>query len=350
MRILIIGGGIIGLSIGWQLARHGRHVEIFERDVIGKEASWAAAGMLAPYSEISFEDDLNLQLGCKGLALYSQFLNELHEDTKIDLSLENQGTLYVGIGCDDRVFLERLFHEIKRKNHLVKWLSAIEAREKEPLLSPHVSTALWIPNETHIHNRKLLESLKKAFHNRGGILHEHCPVERLWIHQGCLKGLWTTVPIAGECVINAAGAWTDIIHKKSSRPIYPNKGQILTLSIPAGMTLNYMIRTPRVYLVPKHDGSLRVGATSEEVGFDKSITAGAVLKLLQAAYEVVPCIASMILKEIEAKLRPASFDNLPSVGKTELKGYFRAAGHGRSGILLAPYTAYEMVKKLCKSE
>jgi glycine oxidase len=350
MRTLIIGGGIIGLSIGWQLARRRKHVEIFEKALVGKEASWAAAGMLAPYSEISNEDDSHLQLGHVSLSLYSQFLKELHEDTEIDLSLEKAGTLYVGIDCDDRAFLKRLFNDLKRKNLQVEWLSGVEAREREPLLSPRVCSAIWIPSETHIQNRKLLELLKNAFQNQGGILHEHCPVQRLWINDGCLKGLWTTKPIVGEFVVNAAGAWTDLIYMGRSHPIYPNKGQILTLSMPEKMTLNCMIRTPRIYLVPKSDGSLRVGATSEEVGFDQTVTAGAVLELLQAAFEVIPGIASMQLQEITAKLRPASFDRLPCIEETELEGYFRAAGHGRSGILLAPYTAYEMVRKLCKSE
>ena len=346
MRTLIIGGGVIGLSIGWQLVRRRRHVEIFERTTVGKEASWAAAGMLAPYSE----DDSHLQLGCMSLALYPQFLQELNEDSKIDLSLERQGTLYAGIDRDDRLFLEHLLHDLRKKSLQVEWLSGKEAREKEPLLSPRVFTALWIPSETHIQNRKLLESLKTAFQNQGGILHEHCPVQRLWIHDGCLRGLWTTEPIAGNFVINTAGAWADLIHTISSAPIYPNKGQILTLSMSAGMTLSHMIRTPRVYLVPKSDGLLRVGATSEEVGFDQTVTAGAVLGLLQAAYEVIPAIACLPLQEAEAKLRPASYDRLPCIEETELKGYFRAVGHGRSGILLAPYTAYEMVRILCKSE
>jgi glycine oxidase len=350
VRTLIIGGGVMGLSIGWQLARRQEEVEIFERAAAGKEASWAAAGMLAPYSEIGFEDDSYLQLGRLSLALYSQFLQELNEDAKIDLSLEKQGTLYVGIDRDDRLFLERLFKEIKRKNHQVEWLSGKEAREMEPLLSPRVSRAILIQSETHIQNRMLVASLKKAFQNRGGILHEHCPVHRLWIHEGRLKGVWTKEPIVGKFVINAAGAWADLIYKGSSIPIYPNKGQILTLSMSKEMALTYMIRTPRVYLVPKSDGSLRIGATSEEVGFDQTITGGGVLELLQAAFEVIPGIACMQFLEAEAKLRPASFDRLPCIEETELKGYFRAVGHGRAGILLAPYTAYEMARKLCKSD
>ncbi len=349
MHALIIGGGVMGLSIGWQLARRRWDVEIFERGSSGKEASWSAAGMLAPYSEIEFEGDQHLQLGKKSLALYPQFLQELNEDAKTDLSLEKQGTLYVGIDQDDRAFLERLFNHQKRKDLLVEWLSGRDAREMEPLLSPRVSTAIWIHSETHIQNRKLLKSLKQAFQNQGGILHENCSVKGLWEQDGYLKGLWTKEPVAGEFVINTAGAWADSIRKESLSSIYPNKGQILTLSMSKEVALAYMIRTPKVYLVPKSDGSLRIGATSEEVGFDQKVTGGGVLQLLQAAFEVVPGIACMQFREAQAKLRPTSLNRMPCIEETKLKGYFRAVGHGRAGILLAPYTAYEMVRKICKS-
>lgn len=305
MRVLIRGAGVIGLSIGWQLARQGFEVEIFDKKAAGQEASAVAAGMLAPYSE-------NLPLGKISLDLYPQFLKELSEDSKIHLTLQRTGTLYVGITSDDRRFLERLL------SPEAAWLPATSARQKEPLLSPRVTSAIWIPNEAHIQNQKLLEALKIAFETCGGVLHEHFPVDKL----------------EGPCVIDCRGAW--------SESVYPNKGQILTLAMPSGMSLNHMIRTPRVYLVAKNDGTLRVGATSEEVGFDQTVKAGAVLELLQAAYEVVPAIAQMPLQKAEANFRPASLDGLPCIdGK-------RATGHGRSGILLAPYTAYETVRKLCK--
>lgn len=350
MSTLIIGAGVIGLSIGWQLARRGIKVEIFEKGEAGKEASGTAAGMLAPYSEISCEDDQHRHLGCKSLALYPQFLQELNADAKTDLFLEKGGTLYVGLDRDDGRVLERLFVDLKKRDLPVKWLSGKETREIETLLSPRVSTGFWIPHETHIQNQKLLQSLKQAFQNLGGILHEHCAVKHLWEEKGTLKGLWTHEPVRGDNVINAAGAWAGTIHDETSVSIYPNKGQILTLSMTKELSVPYMIRTPRVYLVPKSDGTLRIGATSEEVGFDQQVTAGGILELLQAAFEVLPAIAHMPFQKAEAKLRPTSCNRLPIIEETEIKGYFHAAGHGRAGILLAPYTAYEIVRKICKSD
>lgn len=350
MRILIIGGGIVGLSVGWQLARQQMEVHLFEKSETGKEASWTAAGMLSPYSEIEFsENNPHVELGLMSLASYPQFLQELNEDAKTNLSFESSGTLYVGIDRDDRTFLERLFHSMQRKNAKVTWLSPKEAREKEPLLSPRVSSAIWIEEETHINNRNVLAALKTAFKSRGGILHEHCPVKDLWIQDESLQGIWTDKEIAGNCVINCAGAWANGFYE-SPIPIYPNKGQILTLLMSEKMTLNCMVRTPRIYLVPKSDRSLRIGATSEEMGFDRTVTGGGVLGLLQAAYEVIPEIAYMSFQAAEANLRPASFDRHPQIEETALKGYFQASGHGRAGILLAPYTAYEIVRKLCKSK
>lgn len=346
MHALIIGGGVIGLSIGWQLARLQWKVEIFERGVVGKEASWAAAGMLAPYSELGFEDEEHLRLGCKSLALYPQFLSELNRDAGSTLAFEKCGTLFVGIDRDDRHFLERLFSDKIKKGLAATWLSGKEAREKEPLLSPRITTAVWIDSETHIHNRNLLSALKLAFENRGGLLHEHCGVKGIWEQNGSLKGIKTNENVAGNLVINTAGAWADEIRKEPHLVIRPNKGQILTLAMPQNLKLSYMIRTPRVYLVPKSDHSLRIGATSEDVGFDQTVTGGAILELLQAAFEAVPSIEHMEFREAEAKLRPASFDRLPSIEETNLKGYFRAVGHGRAGILLTPYTTYEVINKI----
>lgn len=348
MKILIIGGGVMGLSIGWQLARAGFKVDIFERATSGAEASWVAAGMLAPYSEYGFEESPLLQLAEESLSLYPQFLNELNEDAKTDLTLEKAGTLYVGVNRDDHAFLECLFNTLKSKNLSASWICGKQAREMEPLLSPRITSAIWLPSETHIQNRKLLPALKKAFLKCGGILHEECSVTGLWKEGEELKGIRTQERVAGERVINTAGAWADAIREEIA-PIYPNKGQILTLFMEKTFELKSVIRTPRVYLVPKSDGSLRVGATSEERGFDKRVTGGGILELLQAAFEVVPGIAYMEFLEAQANLRPTSLDRLPSIEETTLKGYFRAVGHGRAGILLAPYTAYEIVRKICRS-
>lgn len=346
MKALIIGGGIIGLSIGWQLARLKWKVEIFDRFIVGQEASRAAAGMLAPYSELGFEDEEHLRQGCQSLALYPIFLDELNSDAGTAITLEKCGTLFVGIDRDDRKFLEHLFQNKIHKGLEITWLTGKEAREKEPLLSPRVSTAAWIASETHINNRALLSALKQAYLKHGGKLHEKCPVKCIWEENGILKGIQTSDFINGDIVVNAAGAWADKIRKEPDSSILPNKGQIVTLAMFQHLQLRHMIRTPRVYLAPKRDLSLRIGATSEDVGFNQMVTGGALLELLNAAFEIVPSIEHMQFCEAEAKLRPVTFDRLPCIEETSLKGYFRAVGHGRAGILLTPYAAYEMVNKI----
>lgn len=346
MRILIIGAGIMGLSIGWQLAKRGYKVEIFEKSLAGKGASFAAAGMLAPYAEAGFEDDEQVSLFQKSLALYPEFLQELN------LSFESTGTLYIGIDRDDRTYLEHLFKEMEQKGYPIQWISKEEALAIEPLLSPRLSAALFFPTEPQINNRHLLSALITTFQRQGGLIHEMHPVEGIWEENGTLKGILAGEKIAGDIVINAAGAWSSLIYRHAT-PIYPNKGQIVTLTMAKGMQLSHVIRTPRVYLAPKRDGQLRIGATSEKVGFDQTVTGGGLLELLKGAFEAVPSIEFMGFQEAIASLRPESNDRLPCIEETSLKNYFRTTGHGRAGILLAPYTAHQMRSliedKLCTS-
>lgn len=337
MRILIIGGGIIGLSIAWQLARRNLDVHLFEARRAGRQASWAAAGLLCPYTEALFEDEALLALSQTSLALYPQFLTDLAQDTRSPpLAFDTKGTLFVGITRDDRAFLEHLYQE--QRTFPVEWVSGQRAREIEPLLSPRVSCGVWFPQEAQIDNRALLQTLLFAFQQCGGLLHEECPIQGVWEEGGHLLGIRThsNEYISGDLAIDTTGAWSDSLR------VRPQKGQIATVQMPKELPLSHVIRTPRVYLAPKRSSLLRIGATSEEKGFDRTVTAGAILELLQAAIEVVPGIDQMELIETTAELRPMSDDRLPLIEKTSLDNYFRAVGHGRSGCLLAPYTASAM--------
>jgi len=317
MQVTIKGAGIIGLSIGWRLLRDGFEVEIFDIGKAGRGASWAAAGMLSPYAEAHFEDDALVKMGEASLTLYPQFLKEVGEDAETTITLESVGTLIVGIDKDDRAFLERLYQEKQKRNFPISWISPEEARKIEPLLTPRITTAIWLPTECQIDNRRLILALIKAFRNRGGILHEESLMQSE-------TGL----------VINARGAAAD-------PRIRPNKGQILTLFAPASLRPAHVIRSPRVYLVPKTNGSVRVGATSEEKG-SSEITAGAIRELLNAAVEIFPAVEEMSFQEAASAFRPLGLDRLPLI---EEKGNtILASGHGRAGILLAPYTAETIVK------
>jgi glycine oxidase len=312
MHVRIKGAGIIGLSIGWKLLREGYAVDIYDTGQAGRGASWAAAGMLGPYAEARVGDEALTALGEASLALYPQFLQELSEDCGRAISFESQGTLVVGIDQDDKVLLEHAFHEKAILLH------PEQAREIEPLLSPRITSALWIASEWQIDNRRLIDALIAAFVRRGGVLHEY-----------------TTLPEERSMLlINAAGSSAD-------PRIRPNKGQILTLSAPDHLRLSHVVRSPRVYLAPKSDGSLRVGASSEDVGYLSQNSAGKVRELLNDAAEIVPAMDEMPFQEALFAFRPMTEDRLPLIEEKESE--ILAAGHGRCGILLAPYTAQKVI-------
>ncbi|PIO47186.1 MAG: glycine oxidase ThiO [[Chlorobium] sp. 445] len=346
-EVAIIGGGIIGLSTAWQLARAGVEVCVLERSEAGKSASWAAAGMLAPQAEVGFEEINFLRLGQESLALYPKFLEELREDSGLDVQLDMRGTLMIALDRDDREALRREFEFRKSIGLAVEWITTSEARELEPLLSPKVTSAIWLPNDYQIDNQGLILALRKALIVRGGKLYEQTAVERVEIDQGKVVGVVTRAgDVNAKSVVLAAGAWS---HKLAGLPeevrpaVRPVKGQILTLKMTEQLRMTKVVRSPRVYLAPKLDSRLIIGATSEEKGFDTVPTAGGVLTLLEEAFEAVPAIYELSIEEIRVGLRPGSRDNEPLIGESLVKNLFIATGHYRHGILLAPVTAKALV-------
>lgn len=350
MKIGIIGGGIIGLGIGWQLQRRGVEVTLFEKNGVGQQASRAAAGMLAPYAEVGFEEVELMRLGQESLQLYPKFLDELAEDARGVPELDRCGTLMIGIDRDDTEHLKRLYDFREELELRVEMITGTEAREREPLLSPNVVSAVWLPDDGQIDNRKLIESLSRAFTNCGGELLEQHPVTKIDVVNGTLGGLQTeSGTFRFDGIVLAAGCWSGSIEgipKKILPPIRPVKGQIITLEKTRECDLKGTVRSPRMYLVPKKDGTLRLGATSEEKGFDTTPTAGGQKELLEDGWEAVPAIYDLPLVETIAGLRPASRDHAPVIGETDLKGFYCATGHYRHGILLTPVTVYNFVEEI----
>lgn len=349
--IAIIGGGIIGLSIGWQLARENMSVHIFDQRHVGKQASWAAAGMLSPYSEATYGNLNALKMGKQSLSLYPSFLKELNEDSRIVLPKESEGTLCVAMNRDDREWLHRQYTFKKKNGMPVYWLSGEEARQKEPLLSPRVNSGIWIPSERQINNHLLIEALKEAFVARGGTFSEKTKITGFLRENGnhALKiQAENGQSYFANIVINTTGTWANQIDPVlicQGMNIRPIKGQLLNLKMQSHLLLKGTIRSPRIYLAPKQDGMVRVGATSEDQGFNEDMTAGATLELLKNAWEVIPAISEYKIEEINVGLRPMTANHMPYIGASYLKRIYHAIGHGRSGILLAPYTTY-FIKKL----
>ncbi|WP_372638153.1 glycine oxidase ThiO [Fodinibius sp.] len=350
MKIGIIGGGVIGLSIGWQLARLGMEVTLFERHRVGREASRVAAGMLAPYAEVGFEEIELMKLGQESLRLYPRFLDELSEDVPEVPEFDRCGTLMVGIDRDDTERLKRLYEFREELELTVELITGTEAREREPLLSPKVVSAVWLPDDAQIDNRQLLKKLKEAFEGQGGVLKEESEVKSVRVTDGSVQGLATaSSEWPFDTVVLAAGSWSQQIGGIPGRlrpPIRPVKGQIITLEKTGDCPLKGIVRSPRMYLVPKEDGTIRLGATSEEKGFDKTPTAGGQKELLEDGWEVVPSIYDLPLVETTAGLRPASRDHAPVIGESGIGGLYYATGHYRHGILMTPVTVYRLIEEI----
>ncbi len=355
--VAVIGGGIIGLSVAWQLLRAGVETIVLEKNVVGKAASWAAAGMLAPLAEVGFEELEFLKLGRESLAMYPTFLAELDADSGIAVPLDRRGTLMVSLDRDDTAELRRLFEFRKKLSLPVRWLSGAEARDEEPLLSPKVAAAINLPDDYQIDNRELLVALEQAVLKRGGKLYEQTPVKKIIVESGRAVGLQIDAgeqrQIRATKIVVAAGCWSSLIGgiaQDMLPPVRPVKGQILTLRMTTDIVLTKVIRSPRVYLAPKFDGRLVIGATSEEKGFDTAPTAGAQLLLLEEAFDAVPAVYELALEETRVGLRPASRDNEPLIGESPIAQLYYATGHYRHGILLAPATSYAIAAMLTKKK
>ena len=344
-RVAVIGGGIIGLSIAWQLARRGRDVTVFDRGEAGRAASWVAAGMLAPVSEFGFENEDFLQFGQRSMQMYPRFLDELEADCGRRVSLDTRGTMMVGFHRDDTERIRRIYEFRSHKGLPVQWMSGEEARELEPLLSPRATSAMWIPQDYQINNRDLVEALKDALTATGGELVENTPVESIRSKHGVCTGI---ICVGGgsyptDTTILAAGCWSGQIEGIPANlvpKVRPVKGQIVSLGFGGTYEFARVIRAPDVYILPKGDGRLLIGATEEEMGFDTTPTAGPVMRLIERAWEAVPSVYDLPIESIDVGLRPGTRDHEPLIGESGMTDLYFATGHYRHGILLAPVTAY----------
>jgi glycine oxidase len=345
-KVCIIGGGVIGLSVGWQLVKRGVDVEVLEKAQAGKSAGWVSAGMLAPQAELGFEELELFNLCRSSKQLFPAFTEELKRDSGIEIKLDECGTLMVGFDRDDNERLKRLYDFRMQVNAPAKWLTGGEARELEPLLSPKCTAAIWVEEDGQVDNRELLNALKKAFISCGGKLYEDHEVESILIKDNQLKGIRVhDLNIEFDYVIVCAGSWSKTIAGIPGcllPPVHPVKGQIMSLRMDNTFKITRAIRNDNVYLVPKTDGRLVVGATVEDMGFDTNPTAGAVMDMLRDAWEAVPAVYYLNIESIDVGLRPGSKDNLPIVSDCSVQGLYFATGHYRSGVLLAPVTAYEL--------
>ena len=359
-KILIIGGGVIGLGIGWQLAKAGSAVTIYERGQAGRGASWAAGGMLGPIAEAHSDELTLLKLSNQSLARYPEWAEELETETGMSIGYRAEGTLIIAIQPEETYQLEHTYAFQQDLGLHVEWLTGQEAREIEGALSPYVTAAIRCETDHQVDNRLMAQALERAYQGRGGVLHQNTAVESIVIENGTATGIQTQDGFqeADVCIL-AAGSWSGGIAGLPDAiipPVRPVKGQMLALRMQDGVILKNVIRTIStrypmpVYLVPRIDGRLVVGATTEELGFDTELTVGGIYELLHGACEAVPGLYKLPLIETWTGLRPGSSDNAPILGETPVKNLIYATGHYRNGILLTPITAYEIAKLILTGE
>jgi glycine oxidase len=342
--VIVVGGGVVGLSVARALARRraGR-VLLIERGRPGMEASHAAAGMLGAQAEANAADAF-LALACASRDMYPSFADALLEETGVSIELERTGTLYLAFTAEDEAEIEHRCEWQKRAGLHVEPLAREEVLRLEPRVSPSVRSALRFPLDVQVENRRLVAALAVAVERAGVELLTGTNVSSLMVERERVTGVETSRGnITAPIVVLAGGAWTSLIGHGGAGAapfrVEPVRGQMLCFEAQA-RPLRHVIYSPRGYLVPRLDGRLLAGSTTEHAGFNACVTGGGIHTISKHAIEIAPIVAGLPLQDAWAGLRPrGSVDELPVMGgSAEVRGLYYATGHYRNGILLAPIT------------
>lgn len=341
--VVVVGGGLIGLSIAWRLAQAGRSVTVVERESVGAGASLAATGMLAPAAEHEPGSDLLLPLALESLSRWPAFRDALRAASGLDIDYRQDGTLVLAIGRDEVDRLRFRYDLQSRSGVEAQWLSGPQARAREPLLRPNVTAAIRCPADAQVDPRLVMAALLRACEAAGVVIVERTPVEALDRQGGRVTGIHAAGrTLSTQAVVLAAGAWSGeagLLPDSFALPVRPIKGQSLALKTTRRTgTLSQMVCTDAVHMAPKGDGGLIVGATVEDCGFRSGITAGGLFALLEGARRVLPGVEEMEVEAVWSGFRPTSDDDAPILD-TLADGLIVATGHHRNGYLLAPATA-----------
>jgi glycine oxidase len=342
--VAVVGGGLIGLSIAWRLAERGVVVTVID-DMPRMGASWAAAGMLAPVTEVHYGEEPLLELTLRAAREYPGFVEELEAATGQSVGYRPCGTLNVAFDSGDQAALDDLCRYQQALGLAVQPLSSRECREREPLLAPGIRGGAFVAGDHQVDNRRLGVALELAAGRAGAVLvHSRC--DEVMVEHDRVTGVRLTGggTVTAPCVVLAAGCWSAAVGGVEAMPVRPVKGQFLILRTPGGSpapthNLRGTVRGIPVYMVPREDGRIVVGATVEDRGFDTRTTVDATRTLLRDAQTLVPGLDEAELIEVGAGLRPGTPDNAPLLGRVGPEGLIAATGHYRNGVLLAPLTA-----------
>ncbi|TGE00771.1 glycine oxidase ThiO [Methylobacterium nonmethylotrophicum] len=351
--VAVIGAGLIGLSVGWRLARAGLAVAVIERGRAGDGASLAATGMLAAAAEHEPGAETLSPLCLASQRLWHPFRDDLEAESGLTIDYRREGTLVVALGRDEVERL-RFRHDLQRRDGLAaEWLSGPAIRAREPGLRPTVTAGLFCPDDHQVDPARVMAALRLAFRAAGGRLIEETAVTALTREGGRVAGVETAAgALRAGTVVLASGAWAGdgSLVPDLALPVRPLKGQSMALQMtPRSGSLAHVVWTEQVHMAPKGDGTLIVGATVEETGFDPHLTAGGLYALLEGARRALPGVEEMRVAGVWSGFRPTSDDDAPILGEA-LPGLVLAAGHHRNGYLLAPVTAEAVSTLILRGE
>jgi len=341
VRITIVGAGIIGYAVAYELAARGAEVQLIDPRGRGQGATRASGGILAPHIE-GHSPEL-LRLGLCSLDYYDNFISRVAADAKVPIEYRRSGTLQVARTGEEERQLEEAARVLSQRGAAHSYLDGNHARQVEPLLAEDIRAGLVVHGQGYVGVAALMGALEHAARLRGARL-DVSPVDRIEsadavrVHSGKAR-------IDSDAVVMAAGSWSGGIPMAPAvaAPVRPVRGQIVQLhfdSPPLTRVVWGSVSGSAVYLVPWTDGTVLVGATSEDVGFDESVTTAAIARLRAAAEDLLPASRAARFVEARAGLRPATADELPIVGRSStMRGVYYATGHYRNGVLLAPLTA-----------
>jgi glycine oxidase len=341
---IFVGGGVIGLAAAWRAVQRGARVCVLERERPAAGATGVAAGMLAPAGEASWGEEALVDFNLQSLSRWPDFAEQLERSSGIEVGFSRRGALHVALDRDEAEELERRYELHRRLGLSSEWLTGRACRKLEPGLATAVRGGAHVPGEASVDPRRVVAALLAPFEQADLDLHNGAEVvsaER----DGSAWRLETADgrSFGGAAVVLTAGCWSgglEWIPHEARPPVRPVKGEILTLRGSATEPVcERIVAGERVYMVPRADGRLIVGATVEERGFDTTVTAGGVHELLREAYRLIPEIAELELLETASGLRPGTPDNAPLIGAGSVEGLLLATGHFRNGVLQAPLTA-----------
>ncbi len=341
MRLIIIGGGIIGLATGWRMRQAGWEVTLFDKRRAGEGASWAAAGMLAVCAELEPGQEAGFALGRDSQLRWPGFVRDLEIATGQTVGYRETGTLEVAVSDKDVARLRDSYTFFKQLDAPMQWFTKDAACDLEPALSHHIQAALFAVEDYHVDARAVVTALREAFLRSGGKLIEDCAVKALRVEDHQISDVETAQGVYEADHVLLAAGWEArdlMLPLGIDLPITPVKGQMAALdgSVLRDTVLTHVVRTDHTYIVPREDGRIVLGASSEPGASDRTITEEAIAELVQGAIEIVPVLRDCPVIDRWAGVRPASPDGMPILGPSGWAHLTLATGHHRNGILWAP--------------